>query len=139
MPPHNPAKSDVGKISKSILDTVNSKIREQIGVNQWRNSSDDIAWFQSIPLKNRKSFISFDIVAFYPSISDSLLDEFINWATRFIAITDSEIRIIKRARKSLLLHDGLQWVKRESANAFDVTIGNCDGAEICELVGLFIP
>ena len=47
----NPAKSDVGKISKSILDTVNSKIRKQTGVNQWRNSSDTIAWFQSIPLK----------------------------------------------------------------------------------------
>ena len=51
----NPAKSDVGKIGKSILDTDNSKIREQTGINQWHNSSDTIAWFQSIPLKNRKS------------------------------------------------------------------------------------
>ena len=134
----NPAKSDVGKISKSILDTVNSKIREQTGVNQWRNSSDTIAWFQSIPLKNRKSFISFDIVDFYPSITESLLDQSIDWATQFTAITDSDIRIIKHARKSLLFHDGLPWVKRDSSNAFDVTMGSFDGAEICELVGLFI-
>ena len=98
----NPAKSDVGKISKSILDTVNSKIRKQTGVNQWRNSSDTIAWFQSIPLKNRKSFISFDIVDFYPSITEPLLDQSIDWATQFTAITDSDIRIIKHARKSLL-------------------------------------
>ena len=94
----NPAKSDVGKISKSILDTVNSKIRKQTGVNQWRNSSDTIAWFQSIPLKNRKSFISFDIVDFYPSITESLLDQSMDWATQFTAITDSDIRIIKHAR-----------------------------------------
>ena len=134
----NPAKSDVGKISKSILDTVNSKIRKQTGVNQWRNSSDTIAWFQSIPLKNRKSFISFDIVDFYPSITESLLDQSIDWATQFTAITDSDIRIIKHARKSLLFHDGLPWVKRDSSNAFDVTMGSYDGAEICELVGLFI-
>ncbi|XP_044172000.1 uncharacterized protein LOC122956391 [Acropora millepora] len=134
----NPAKSDVGKISKSILDTVNSKIREQTGVYQWRNSSDTIAWFQSIPLKNRKSFISFDIVDFYPSITESLLDQSIDWATQFTAITVSDIRIIKHARKSLLFHDGLPWVKRDSSNAFDVTMGSYDGAEICELIGLFI-
>ncbi|XP_068673499.1 uncharacterized protein [Montipora foliosa] len=129
---HAQAKSDVGKISKSILDAVNSKIREQTGVNQWRNSSDTIAWFQSIPLKNRKSFISFDILDFYPSITESLLDQSIDWATQFTAITDSDIRIIKHARKSL------PWVKRDFSNAFDVTMGSFDGAEICELVGLFI-
>ena len=134
----NPAKSDVGKISKSILYTVNSKIREQTGFNQWRNSSDTIAWFQSTPLKNRKSLISFDIVDFYPSITESLLDQSIDWATQFTAITDSDIRIIKHARKSLLFHDGLPWVKRDSSHAFDVTMGSYDGAEICELVGLFI-
>lgn len=91
-----------------------------------------------IPLKNRKSFISFNIVDLYPSITESLLDQSIDWATQFTAITDSDIRIIKHARKSLLFHDGLPWVKRDSSNAFDVTMGSYDGAEICELVGLFI-
>ena len=75
---------------------------------------------------------------FYPSITESLLDQSIDWATQFTAITDSDIRIIKHARKSLLFHDGLSWVKRDSSNAFDVTMGSYDGAEICELVGLFI-
>ena len=75
---------------------------------------------------------------FYPSITESLLDQSIDWATQFTAITDSDIRIIKHARKSLLFHDGLPWVKRDSSNAFDVTMGSYDGAEICELVGLFI-
>ena len=52
--------------------------------------------------------------------------------------TDSDIRIIKHDRKSLLFHDGLPWLKRDSSNAFDVTMGGYDRAEICELVGLFI-
>ena len=77
-------------------------------------------------------------VDFYPSITESLLDQSIDWATQFTAITDSDTRIIKHARKSLLFHDGLPWVKRDSSNAFDVTMGSYDGAEICELVGLFI-
>ena len=50
---------------------------------------------------------------------------------------DSDTRIIKHAGKSLLFHDGLPWVKRDPSNAFDVTMGSYDGAEICELVGLF--
>ena len=75
---------------------------------------------------------------FYPSITESLLDQSSDWATQFTAITDSDIRIIKHARKSLLFHDGLPWNKRNSSNAFDVTMGSYDGAEICELVGLFI-
>ena len=41
------------------------------------------------------------------------------------------------ARKSLLFSNGTSWVKKDS-NMFDVTMGCYDGAEICELVGLFI-
>ena len=115
-----------------------AKIYIYIYIYKWRNSSDTIAWFQSIPLKNRKSFISFDIMDFYPSITESLPDQSIDWATQFTAITDSDIRIIKHARKSLLFHDGLSRVKRDSAKAFDVKMGSYDGAEIHELVGLFI-
>ena len=32
----NPAKSDLGKISKTILDDINSQIRNNIGVQQWK-------------------------------------------------------------------------------------------------------
>ena len=30
------------------------------------------------------------------------------------------------------------WKKRETARCFDVTIGSCDGAEIRELIGIYI-
>ena len=41
------------------------------------------------------------------------------------------------ATLSFTLVDDLQ-AKRDSANAFDVTMGSYEGAEICELVSLFI-
>ena len=33
----NPSKSDIGKISKSLLDTINKNIIKQSNVNQWKN------------------------------------------------------------------------------------------------------
>ena len=51
--------------------------------------------------------------------------------------SDSDIRIIKHARKSLLFNNRRAWTKKNSATAFDVTMGSFDGPEVCELVGLF--
>ena len=42
------------------------------------------------------------------------------------------------ASKSLLFHKNRTWSKRNTDTTFDVTMGSFDGAEICELVGLFI-
>jgi hypothetical protein len=49
-----------------------------------------------------------------------------------------DISIIKHERKSLLFNTGKPWTKKDSAGLFDVTMGSHDGADICELVGLFI-
>ena len=42
-----------------------------------------------------------------------------------------------QARRSVLIHEDNPWVKKEG-DSFDVTMGSFDGAEICELIGLFI-
>ena len=57
-----------------------------------------------------------------------------------IDISDDEINIIKHARKSLLFSDDKLWTKSStcSESLFDVAMGSYDGAEICELVGLYI-
>ena len=134
----NPAKSDSGKISKLILDRLNTKLRTILNVNQWRNTQNVIEWFGSIEEKTRHSFISFDIVDFYPSTSENLLDQALCWASNLADISDEDISIIKHARKSLLFNHGRPWIKNNNSNLFDVTMGSYDGAEICELVGLFI-
>ena len=41
----NPSKFHIGKISKSLLDTVNENILKQTNVNQWKNTSQVITWF----------------------------------------------------------------------------------------------
>ena len=134
----NPAKSQLGKVSKAILDNINNHIRTQTQMNQWRNTDDAISWFKSIDDKHRKSFISFDIVDFYPSITEDLLDQTIEWAKQYTEISANDIKVIKHARKSLLFHNNMAWSKQISNNNFDVTMGSYNGAETCELVGLFI-
>ena len=79
----------------------------------------------------------FDIVDFYPSISENLLDQALSWASNLADISDEGISVIKHARKSLFFNHGKPWIKNNS-DLFDVTMGSYDGAEICKLVGLFI-
>ena len=81
-------------------------------MNQWRNTSEAISWFKEMKDKHRKSFISFDFVDFYPSISEDLLDKAIAWAKQFTQISYSGIIIIKHARKSLLFRKNQTWSKR---------------------------
>ena len=114
------------------------QLRTILNVNQWRNTQNVIEWFGNIEQKSRHSFISFDIVDFYPSISENLLDQALSWASGLADISHEDISIIKHARKSLLFNNGKPWVKNNNSNLFDVTMGSYDGAEICELVGLFI-
>ena len=131
----NPTKSNLGKISKSILQKVNKKIRDKLNLNQWRNSSQVIEWFNNIDQKSQYSFTTFDIKEFYPSIKEELLQKSIRFAKRHTVITKIEEETIFHCRKSLLYHDGEPWQKKEGS--FDVTMGSYDGAEVCELVGLF--
>ena len=53
-------------------------------------------------------------------------------------IDDHKIRTIKHCRKSLLFHNNVAWKKKTTTSCFDVTMDSYDGAEVCELVGMFI-
>ena len=75
---------------------------------------------------------------FYPSISEKLLTDAIEYANKFVKIDKKSIEIIMHCRKSLLFCEGEAWSK-ESYDRFDVTMGSFDGAEVCELVGLYLP
>ena len=77
------------------------------------------------------------MVEFYSSIGETLLNQALNFAKTFQAIAQEQIEIIQYCRKSLIFDDSSSWVKREN-EMFDVTMGSYDGAEVCELVGLFM-
>jgi len=69
-------------------------------------------------------------------INEKLLSNAITFAKRFTEISNETIKIIRYARKSLLFNSNSVWVKK-SGN-FDFAMGSLDGAEVCELVGLFL-
>ena len=144
----NPAKSDIGKISKIKLQKINDTIRESSSLQQWQSTKQAIDWFTSLENKDSLQFLQLDICEFYPSISESLLDKAIKHASLYTHIDRDTTHIIKHSRKSFLFSkidtssnaptntELDTWTKKEGA--FDVTMGAPDGAEVCELVGLFL-
>ena len=133
----NPAKNNLGTISKNIIDKINSAVRKATNSNQWQNTSAAIRWFNSITNKHNKTFFKFDIVSFYPSITAKLLRDAISWAKAFISISDSDMKLIFHCRKMFLFLEDDVWVKKDNPD-FDVSMGGLDSAEVCELVGLYI-
>lgn len=133
-----PSKSELGHVSKTYLDRINSEIRQKLNLNQWKNTSDVISWFSNIDDKQNYSFIQLDIKEFYPSITKTIFDNALDFAKIHTTIKRDEIRVIKHCRKSLLFFEDEAWIKKTTNNCFDVTMGSYDGAEICETVGLYI-
>ena len=84
----NPSKSDIGKISKNILDRVNKSLIASTHANQWKNTSFVIDWFKNIPNKRQSRFIQFDVDNFYPSISYTLFNNAIQYACEITEITN---------------------------------------------------
>ena len=133
----NPTKSEIGKVSKGILDRINSNITKTRNFNQWKNTASVINWFKSSQNHQRSSFICFDIENFYPSISQDLLNKALDFASNYDNITADERNIIIHAKSSILIHKNQPWQKKGNTT-FDVTMGSFDGAETCELVGSFL-
>ena len=106
-------------------------------VNEWKNTSSVITWFRNIKDKHLYEFLIFDIKDFYPSIKESLFHEALQFAKMHVNITQRDIEVMFHSRKSLLYNNGIPWVKKEGTG-FDVTMGAYDGAEICELIGIFM-
>ena len=108
----NPCKSEIGKISKSILENINRNLLKVLQVNQWRNSESVIKWFYSIENKSQCKFIQLDIAEFYPSISEEILDNAVLFAQQYINFLEKDLSIIKHCRKSLLYNNDEPWKKK---------------------------
>ena len=134
----NPTKTNIGQISKQILDRINGDIRATSMVNQWRSTKEVLYWFNNIERKQQKRWLKFDVEAFYPSISKNLLKKAINYARTITTVTQEEEDIIYHCRRSILVGPDKTLWQKVSNPEFDVTMGSRDGAEICELVGLFM-
>ena len=88
----NPAKNELGRISKAILDKINLNLRNTTKANQWKNTNDVISWFKSIKNKQNCKFISFGIKDFYPTITKELL-------SKCLALLKQKYKLQKMIRK----------------------------------------
>ena len=104
-------------------------------MNKWKNTASVIDWFKRIVSKSSHKFLMFDIKD--PSIKEDLLIETLEFAKQHVAIKSNDRETIFHARKSLLYNEGEPWIKKQSNN-FDVAMGSYDGAEVCELIGIFM-
>ena len=114
----NPAKSEIGKVSKFFIENINTKAREMSAVNQWRDADSVITWFESIKNKNKCIFMQYDIEEFYPSISEDLLKKSINYARTFVDISSNEEETIMHCRKSLLFNNSDICIKKRGPQGF---------------------
>ena len=133
----NPVKKQIGRISNEILDRINSLLCSNLKVNEWKNTTSVITWFRNIKDKHLYKFLIFDIKEFYPSIKESLFHKAWQFPKMHVNITQREIEVMLHSRKCFLYNNGIPWVKKEGTD-FDVTMGAYDGAEICELIGIFM-
>ena len=70
------------------------ELRTKTKFNHWKNSDEVIDWFVNLDEKEKLSFVQFDIKDYYPSISEKLLTDAINWAQTLVKITPEEKDII---------------------------------------------
>ena len=134
----NAAKTDVGRVSRILLQEINAKIRLMLGLNQWQSSKDAIEWFKAITNKQDKKFFVYDVVDFYPSICEETLKKALDWASLQTDISIDDRNVIMHARASFLWAFSKIWAKKKCDNFFDNPQGSNDGAEVAELVGLFM-
>ena len=66
------------------------------------------------------------------------MNKALDFAENYTIISKEGIRLIFHCRKSLLFFNDEAWKKKDKDSSFDVTMGSFDGAELCELIAIYI-
>ena len=127
----------MGKVSRKIFRAKIEIIKVKSKLDSLKDSHCAKTWFTNLRQKHNLTFIQWDFVGFYPAITKELLEKAIIHGQKYVNFSKEEIDIIMQARKSVLIHKDEPWSKKEG-DSFDVTVGADDGAEACELVGLYV-
>ena len=84
----NPAKPEMGMVSKRILDrVVTKKLGEKVSTNLWKNTASVLEWYNEIDQKARHTCVVFDIIDFYASITEDLLRKAISFAQQHVEVS----------------------------------------------------
>ena len=90
-----------------------------------KNTYSVINWFNTTENKCQCFFILLDIVEFYPSISENILDTGIYFSKQHTDIFDKNLRIIKHYDKILLLQNTITLEKEGHRQFF-----RCDNGKL---------
>ena len=90
-------------------------------------------WLIGISSKKGCSYIQANIKEFYSQINEDILINAIK-----TTIDDKDLRLIMHWRKSLVFFGNKTWKIKSAESCFDVNMGIFDGAEIGQLLGLYI-
>ena len=69
-------------------------------MNQWKNTSAILEWYNKIPNKSQCSFIQFDIEIFYPSITWGLKNKAVEFAKTIADIPNEDLSIIMMSQNT---------------------------------------
>ena len=134
----NPTKPDLQVISRYILSRIIKDVRSKTKFRQWINSDSVISWFSDLPDKQRLKFLSFDVVSMYPSISETLLKNALQWASQLTKISKQDMETIMGCKTSLLYDYQKNVWKKKGTQDFDITMGAYDGGECCDICVLYL-
>ena len=87
--------------------------------------------------KKRSTFIQFDIIEFYPSITKESLQKSPSHTKEYTDITDQETEIILSSGKSIL-SDNRRIKVKSHVNNFDGPMGAYDAARVADLIKIHI-
>ena len=109
---YSQSKINIGKVLQQKLETINCKVRENLGVQQWRSTNEVLVWFRNQKFTRNSKFIVFDVINHYPSFTLELFKKSLDFAA---TITDISIVICKLARmKSYKNHKTYtNWYKKK--------------------------
>ena len=97
----NPAQNNLSKVTQNIIGKAVTSIKKSSSLNLWMGTNEVLEWYEANKQKGVR-FIQYDIEAYYPSITEPLLDKAIDFARGFYDITEDEKNMIKTCRQSIL-------------------------------------
>ena len=115
----SPTELELGHVSKEILNRLVQAVVGATGVNLWKSTREVLEWHHQFPGKHDGSFINFDIMEFYPSISEKLLRRAIEHARQQYAVDENEIDIIIHAKRTVTFREKEPWKRKNNESGFN--------------------
>ena len=94
-------------------------MRTKTGLQQWKNSYEVLKCLKIIKHKEVFTYMKFDVIEFYPSISKDLFIESIQFSRKYVEISKDLIGIILHSCRTIIFFINECWIKKNLLNDFE--------------------